>query len=49
MSQIGQLETLDRAAKISRKRSPTGGRTMVGLPFVDELIVLWIGAHSSLR
>jgi hypothetical protein len=38
MAEIGQLETFDRDAKISRKQSPAGRRTMVGLAFVDEAI-----------
>jgi hypothetical protein len=32
-----------------RARSPARRRSMVGLPFVDELIELWIGALSSAR
>ena len=35
---FGQLETFGSGAKRSPKQSPTGGRTMVGLPFVDEVI-----------
>src|SRR5450432_2118993 len=44
-----QQETFSSDANISRKQSPAGGRTMVGLSLVDKLIELWIGVLSPAR